>query len=57
MPTDRIGELVVLSDQHTVLGRTPDWHDLADVEKGLRSHGGLHEGIVPLITNRPLDAR
>ncbi|MEE3259007.1 MAG: phosphonoacetate hydrolase [Candidatus Latescibacterota bacterium] len=54
LPPDRIGELVVLSDQHTVLGRTPDWHDLADVAKGLRSHGGLHEGVVPLICNRPL---
>ena len=54
LPPDRIGELVVLSDQDTVLGRTPDWHDLSDVAKGLRSHGGLHEGVVPLITNRPL---
>jgi phosphonoacetate hydrolase len=54
LPPDRIGELVVLSDQHTVLGRTPDWHDLSNVAKGLRSHGGLHEGVVPLICNRPL---
>ena len=54
LPADRIGELVVLADRHTVLGRTPEWHDLGDVEKGLRSHGGLHEGVVPMIFNRPL---
>lgn len=54
LPPDRIGELVVLADQDTVLGRTPDWHELADVAEGLRSHGGLHEGVVPMICNRPL---
>ena len=54
LPPDRIGDLVVLADRHTVLGRTPDWHDLSVVEEGLRSHGGLHEAIVPLIVNRPL---
>ena len=54
LPPDRIGELVVLADRDTVLGRTPDWHDLADVAAGLRSHGGLHEGVVPMIFTRPL---
>ena len=54
LPADRIGDLVVLSDRDTVLGRTPDWHDLKDVATGLRSHGGLHETTVPFIVNRPL---
>ena len=54
LPPDRIGDLVVLSDRHTVLGRTPEWHDLSAVEIGLRSHGGLHEATVPMIFNRPL---
>ena len=54
LPADRIGDLVVLSDRDTVLGRTPDWHDLKDVAIGLRSHGGLHETTVPFIVNRPL---
>lgn len=57
LPPDRIGDLVVLGDRHTVLGRTPDWHDLSAVGKGLRSHGGLHERVVPFILNRPLSAR
>jgi len=54
LPADRIGDLVVLGDQTTVLGRTPEWHDLSNVTKGLRSHGGIHESTVPFIVNRPL---
>lgn len=54
LPADRIGDLVVLADESTVLGRTPEWHDLSRVGKGLRSHGGLHERSVPFVVNRPL---
>ena len=54
LPPDRIGDLVVLSDRSTVLGRTADWHDLSNVKTGLRSHGGLHERAVPLVCNRAL---
>lgn len=54
LPADRIGDLVVLADRDTVLGRTPDWHDLKDVTSGLRSHGGVHESTVPFIVNRKL---
>ena len=56
LPADRIGDLVVLGDRTTVLGRTPEWHDLSNVTKGLRSHGGIHESTVPFIVNRPLKA-
>lgn len=55
LPADRIGDLVVLGDRGTVLGRTPEWHDLSEVSQGLRSHGGLHEQEVPFLINRPLD--
>ena len=54
LPSDRIGDLVVLSDRDTVIGRTPDWHDLTEVAAGLRSHGSAHESVVPMIFNRPL---
>ena len=54
LPSDRIGDLVVLADRGTVLGRTPEWHDLTEVQSGLRSHGGLHEATVPMLFNRPL---
>ncbi len=37
LPSNRIGELVVLSDKDTVRGRTEDWHDLENVKSGLRA--------------------
>lgn len=56
LPPDRMGDLVVISDRHTVLGKTPAEHDLRLLEGGLRSHGGITEQDVPLIVNRPLRA-
>lgn len=55
LPADRIGDIVVLADAHTVVGVSEDYHDLHHVREGLRSHGGLHEVQVPLILNRPLN--
>lgn len=52
LPPHRIGDLVVLADHNTVLGRRPEWHDLSAVQSGLRSHGGLHEQQVPFLINR-----
>lgn len=54
LPSGRIGDLIVLGDQLTTFGRTPEWHDLSGVKTGLRSHGGLHERRVPFVINRPL---
>ena len=55
LPADRIGELVVLGGKHTVLGKSAAWHDLSAVQKGLRSHGGLHEATVPIVVCAPLN--
>lgn len=55
LPSEKIGELVVLSDANTTIGRSKDWHDLEKVKEGLRSHGGLHASVVPMIINRPLN--
>jgi phosphonoacetate hydrolase len=49
LPADRIGDLVVLADAGTVLGKSREAHDLSALEGGLRSHGGLHERTVPII--------
>ena len=54
LPGERIGDLVVLSDAATTLGRTPDWHDLEKVKQGLRSHGSTHSQEVPMIFNKAL---
>jgi len=55
LPTDRIGDLVILSDAPTTIGRTPEWHDLDKVKEGLRSHGSEHSQIVPMIFNKKLN--
>ncbi|MCC6626272.1 MAG: phosphonoacetate hydrolase [Chloroflexi bacterium] len=55
-PPDRIGDLSVASDARTALGKARGDHDLTAVASGLRSHGGRHEQIVPLIASRPLSA-
>ncbi len=55
LPGDRIGDLVVLSDAATTIGRTPSWHDLDKVKEGLRSHGGQHTQVVPMIFNKKLN--
>jgi phosphonoacetate hydrolase len=54
LPADRIGDLSVVGDRHVALGTSPDRHDLSQLERPLRSHGGLTEQRVPLIVNRPL---
>ncbi len=52
LPPDRIGDLVVLSERLSVLGTSPDKHDLSGLDVPLRSHGGLSEQQVPLLVNR-----
>lgn len=52
LPGDRIGDLVVLGDDTTVFGRGERDHDLSQLTAPLRSHGGLHEQRVPLLTSR-----
>ena len=56
LPADRIGDLIVLADGDTVLGKSRDAHDLSALHGTLRSHGGLHERTVPLIVTHPLRA-
>jgi len=53
LPPDRVGDIVVLGDASTVLGKTPEHHDLSQVPH-LRSHGGLDEATIPLVTNTRL---
>jgi phosphonoacetate hydrolase len=55
LPIDRIGDLVVLSARHKVLGTSAARHDLSGLTEPLRSHGGLAEQTVPMIVNRKID--
>jgi len=56
LPEDRMGDLVVVSTVHKVIGTRPELHDLSGLEVPLRSHGGVSEQTVPLLCNRPVDA-
>ena len=52
LPADRIGDIVVVSTIHKVLGTARERHDLSGLTEPLRSHGGLTEQVVPMIANR-----
>ncbi|HZF05841.1 MAG TPA: phosphonoacetate hydrolase [Patescibacteria group bacterium] len=52
LPEDRIGDVVVVSERHTVVGTSAARHDLSGLDAPLRSHGGLSEQRVPVVLNR-----
>lgn len=54
LPSDRVGDVVILSTIHKVLGTSRARHDLSGLTEPLRSHGGLTEQTVPMIANRTL---
>ncbi len=55
LPADRIGHIVIISDENMTLGTSADRHDLSGLKEPLRSHGGLTEQEVPFIVNRVID--
>ncbi len=55
LPADRIGDIVMISDETVVIGTSEEGHDLAALKEPLRSHGGLTEQVVPFIVNRKID--
>jgi phosphonoacetate hydrolase len=52
LPAERLGDLVVVSTRHVVLGTSASKHDLSGLDAPLRSHGGISEQTVPLVFNR-----
>jgi phosphonoacetate hydrolase len=54
LPPDRMGDIVVISTRHKALGTAPAGHDLSGLTEPLRSHGGLTEQRVPMISNRKI---
>lgn len=55
LPADRIGDIVIISDENMTIGTSEHRHDLAALKEPLRSHGGLTEQDVPFIVNRRID--
>jgi len=57
LPEDRMGDVIVVSGGPTgskVIGTSRDKHDLSGLNEPLRSHGGLTEQEIPVISNRKL---
>ncbi len=54
LANDRMGDIILVSSIHTVMGTSAHRHDLSGLEVPLRSHGGVSEQTVPLIFNRPV---
>ncbi len=54
LPTDRIGDVVIVSERLYVIGTSPSRHDLSGLDAPLRSHGGVSEQVVPMLFNRVL---
>ncbi|MDB4223585.1 phosphonoacetate hydrolase [Granulosicoccus sp.] len=54
LPSDRIGDIVIISGENMTVGTSEHRHDLAALEVPLRSHGGLTEQTVPFIVNRKM---
>jgi phosphonoacetate hydrolase len=50
---DRMGDLILVSSKHVVIGTTASRHDLSGLDVPLRSHGGITEQTVPLILSQP----
>ena len=55
LPPDRIGDIVIISDENIIIGTSQERHYLAALKESLRSHGGLSEQEVPFIVNRKID--
>jgi phosphonoacetate hydrolase len=54
LPSDRIGDLVVVAERLWVIGTSADRHDISQLDRPLRSHGGTSEQQVPLLINREI---
>jgi len=58
LPADRVGDLIVVADRGTVLGKSKATLDLSMLGgMRLRSHGGLAERNVYLVFSRPLNSK
>ena len=52
LPGDRMGDVIIVSERHVVIGTSRERHDLSGLDVPLRSHGGISEKTVPLLFNR-----
>jgi phosphonoacetate hydrolase len=58
LPSDRLGDLIVIGDKGTVLGTKKENHDLSQLGgMRLRSHGGAADSKVIFILSHPLNKK
>ena len=55
LPSDRIGDIVLIAEERMTIGISEKSHDLSMLDAPLRSHGGLSEQQVPFIVNRAVE--
>ncbi|MGF1704094.1 phosphonoacetate hydrolase [Photobacterium makurazakiensis] len=48
---DRIGDIIIVAEENYVVGKSREHHDLSHLRGTLRSHGGISEQQIPLVTN------
>ena len=56
LPNDRLGDIIVVSTIHKVIGTSPNRHDLSQLEEPLRSHGGVCDQQIPMLLNKPVNS-
>ena len=54
-PQDRIGDIVVTSNEKFAIGKKESDHDLTKLKEPLRTHGGLGETDIPIFISRKID--
>lgn len=54
-PSDRIGDLVVTSNENFAIGKKKTDHDLTKLKEPLRTHGGMGETDIPIFLSKKID--
>jgi len=49
-----MGDIIVTSTTHKVIGTSPDRHDLTQLKEPLRSHGGACDQRIPVLVSQPV---
>jgi len=54
-PMDRIGDIIVTSNEKYAIGKKKSDHDLSQLKEPLRTHGGLGETDIPIFISKKID--
>ncbi len=54
-PMDRIGDIIVTSNEKYAIGKKKSDHDLSQLKEPLRTHGGLGETDIPIFISKKIN--